>query len=139
MTTVRSADVWHMSVPRSSATRPVQVHLSFDSADAHVILMSLQTSTGRTVTWHFGRDLLHAGTTRSAGEGDVTVQPAPGNSGLLLLTLRSPDGTSATFATPTAVATTFLARTFAAVPAGLEFAQVDLDAELAKILDEAGT
>ena len=80
------------------------------------------TVDGTDAHWEFGRDLLAAGLESASGEGDVLVRPLDGRR--TGIGLRTGQG-RAELATPTAALRSFLAATFALVPAGRERIRLD--------------
>ncbi|MEV6621036.1 SsgA family sporulation/cell division regulator [Amycolatopsis sp. NPDC051106] len=85
--------------------------------------------------WIFARDLLHAGLTEPAGDGDVQITPdTGGHSGLLNVLLSSPSG-AARLPMARDTVTSLLEAAYALVPAGREAAAVDWPAEWACLAD----
>ena len=102
----------------------------------HVTFRTGGTDGSEAVRWTFARQLLTDGVTRPVGEGDVQVWPLHGSGQpVVCLALSSPSG-RALFEVPLSDLVEFLTRTYAAVPTGSEAQHVDLDAELAALLDE---
>lgn len=116
-----------------SATVPVR--LGYRPADPWAVTALFRTADG-DVTWVFGRDLLEEGLTRTAGEGDIAVWPVidAADGPQLYLSLASPSGTALLEADPIEVRR-FLDETYRLVPAGTESAFLDLDAELARLVE----
>lgn len=116
-----------------SATVPVR--LGYRPADPWAVTAVFRTADG-DVTWVFGRDLLEEGLFGPVGEGDVAVWPvSTANGRCLYLSLASPNGSALLEADPGAVRE-FLDRTYLHVPAGTESSRIDLDAELARLVDD---
>ena len=116
-----------------SATVPVR--LGYRPADPWAVTAVFRTADG-DVTWVFGRELLEEGLAGPSGEGDVAVWPVSTAVGTLLyLSLASPNGSALLEADPVAVRE-FLDRTYVHVPAGTESSRFDLDAELARLVDD---
>ena len=85
------------------------------------------------VEWLLSRDLLRAGLTGPAGEGDVRLWPARGGLDVLFLQLRAPSG-EALFEVSGAVVGDFLRETELLVPAGSESETLRVDDELTALL-----
>ncbi|MFF4381431.1 SsgA family sporulation/cell division regulator [Kitasatospora sp. NPDC001547] len=86
------------------------------------------------VCWYFSRELLNEGRHAPTGSGDVLV--SPGHEGEVLITLRGPDGGQAVLSAPEGEVSAFLSDSFLLVPAGTESEHLDVDAALARLLDE---
>lgn len=83
--------------------------------------------------WIFARELLRAGLTEPAGDGDVQVMPdTGGNPRVLNVLLSSPSG-AARLPVVRATVTSLLEAAYALVPAGCEDAAVDWPAEWARL------
>jgi hypothetical protein len=116
-----------------SATVPVR--FGYRPSDPWAVTAVFRTVDG-DVTWVFGRELLEEGLSGPAGEGDVAVWPVTTPNGrLLYLSLASPNGSAVLEADPDRVRE-FLDRTYVLVPAGTEASLLDLDAELARLVDD---
>ncbi len=89
------------------------------------------------VEWLIGRDLLQAGLSHPAGEGDVRLWPAHPPADVLYLELRAPSG-HALFELSRAAVAAFLRRTALLVPFGTETSQLEVDDELAALLSGGG-
>ena len=85
------------------------------------------------VEWLLSRDLLRAGLTGPAGEGDVRLWPARGGLDVVFLQLRAPSG-EALFEVSGAVVGDFLRETELLVPAGTESDTLRVDEELTALL-----
>jgi len=85
------------------------------------------------VEWLLSRELLRAGLTGPAGEGDVRLWPARGGLDVLFLQLRAPSG-EALFELSGAVVGDFLRETELLVPAGTESDELRVDEELSALL-----
>jgi len=85
------------------------------------------------VEWLLSRDLLRAGLTGPAGEGDVRLWPARGGLDVVFLQLRAPSG-EALFELSGAVVGDFLRETELLVPAGTESDVLRVDDELSALL-----
>lgn len=109
----------------------VETDFVYDLADPYAVKLRLQTET--IVEWTFARDLLHRGMFDSAGIGDVRVSPASQHA--VNISLSSPSG-SCVLEVPMTDLSSFLDRTFAAVPSSGESQFVNIDKELANLLGE---
>jgi Streptomyces sporulation and cell division protein, SsgA len=141
----------HGSSPRY--TRPLTLQLigprswtdvpavfAYDAADPFAVRILFghpATADADGVTWLVGRELLQAGLSRPAGEGDVRLWPASATADVLFLHLRAPSG-EALFELSRAALAAFLRETERLVPAGEEPAALDLDDELAMLLSNGG-
>ena len=85
------------------------------------------------VEWLLSRDLLRAGLTGPAGEGDVRLWPARGGLGVLFLPLRAPSG-EALFELSAAVVGDFLRESEQLVAVGHESEALRVDDELSALL-----
>lgn len=116
--------------------RPMTFMASFDydPADPYAVWLTFHIPAG-DVRWAIGRSLLQRGLTEPAGEGDIRLWPSIDDEGRALVSMdfHSPEGRLVT-AARTAELTAFLARTWAAVPAGTEGDRVDLDLLVASLL-----
>jgi hypothetical protein len=129
---------FRLVVPQQTIV-PLVASLYYSSDDPYAIRIAFHVGLDEPVEWIFSRDLLTAGSTAREGQGDVTVWPSEGASGVgqvLNIELSSPFGQAHFEAAADEVAD-FLARTYQAVPAGAEASHVDVDAELTALLREA--
>ena len=85
------------------------------------------------VEWLLSRDLLRAGLTGPAGEGDVRLWPARGGLDVLFLQLRAPSG-EALFELSSAVVGDFLRESEQLVAVGHESEALQVDDELSALL-----
>ncbi|MGY1838559.1 MULTISPECIES: SsgA family sporulation/cell division regulator [unclassified Modestobacter] len=85
------------------------------------------------VEWLLSRELLRAGLTAPAGDGDVRLWPARGGLDVLFLQLRAPSG-EALFELSAAVVGDFLRETEILVPVGTESDASSVDEELSELL-----
>ena len=113
----------------------VEAGLTYDPLDPFAITVVFWVEA-RPVPWTFARDLLARGTNEPAGLGDVHVWPALDGQGaaITVLELQSDEG-AFTAQARTGEVRSFLRRSYDLVPAGAETAQIDLDAELAELLE----
>ena len=117
---------------------PLLAELHYTAEDPWAVRVAFHVGTGRdaddTVEWLFARQLLTEGTARTVGEGDVRVWPSVrGRERVVNLAMTSPSG-SALFEIERDTLVECLQQTYLAVPTGSEQDVVDLDAELALLL-----
>ena len=123
---------------------PVLADLRYAADDPWAVRVAFQTggqgggqSDGQgdgRVEWMFARQLFTEGAAGTVGEGDVRVWPAmSGGERVINLAMASPSG-SALFECDRDALIGFLQQTYLAVPTGSEEHVVDLDAELALLL-----
>ncbi len=128
-----------------SAWTPVPATLVYDVADPFAVRVRFGDD-GRDeyedgadgvedggVEWLLSRDLLRAGLTAPAGEGDVRLWPARGGLDVVFLQLRAPSG-EALFEVSGAVVGEFLRETEMLVPQGAESGSLRVDEELSALL-----
>jgi hypothetical protein len=107
--------------------------LRYEAADPFAVQAVFRAGDD-AVAWVLGRDLLSEGLLGDSGEGDVRVWPTTDRSRpVVMLQLSSPDG-RALLAADAEDVRSFLRRTYAAVPAGREAEQLDVDAALEQLL-----
>ena len=112
----------------------VPTTLQYSSENPYAITALFRTSDG-DVGWIFGRDLLAEGLDGPAGEGDVTVWPSQSADGAIVcIALDSPSG-GALLEADLEHVRGFLADTFRLVAPGTESELIDLDSEIAALLD----
>ena len=131
--TTVSAELGLMLVVPQRTTVPLVASLFYSADDPYAVRMAFHVGTDEPVEWIFARDLLAAGMTGPAGEGDVRVWPSAGDQPVLNIVLSSPSG-QAHFEAPKAATAEFLHRTFGAVPPGHESEYADLESELDSLL-----
>jgi hypothetical protein len=112
---------------------------SYDAEDPFAVRMTFGDpgSGAESVTWLVGRELMHEGLGRPAGDGDVQVGPGAA-SDVLFLHLRTTLA-EAFFELSRSALVAFLLGTEALVPFGAEAAGLDLDDELITLLSNGGT
>lgn len=115
---------------------PVLAGLRYQADDPWAVRVTFQTGgEDGTVEWMLARQLLTEGIRETVGEGDVRVWPAVNDSEPVVnLAMTSPSG-AALFEIDRDALVEFLQQTYLAVPTGSEEDVVDLDAELALLLD----
>ena len=120
-------------VPEHGAV-PLVASLSYGANDPYAIRMAFHVGADEPVEWIFARELLAAGLTGPAGDGDVQVWPAsPGRGDVLNIALSSPFG-HARFEAPVSATADFLRLTYGIVAAGQEDEFIDVDDELDELL-----
>lgn len=109
--------------------------LRYDPSDPFAVTLAIGTDCGDPVVWTFARDLLSAGVSAPAGEGDITIEPdtSEGDEERVLRVTLATD-CLATMLISTDRVVEFLVETFALVPTGTELDRVDFDAEIASLL-----
>jgi len=115
---------------------PVVAGLRYDVVDPWAVRVAFHTGGegDGVIEWLFARQLLTDGIAGAVGEGDIRVWPAfHGAERVVNLAVASPSG-SALFEFDRNDLVEFLQQTYLAVPTGLEGDAVDLDAELALLL-----
>src|SRR5580698_3960494 len=115
--------------------RAVHADLNYSPHDPYAVRVAFHTGAAEVVEWTFARSLLSDGVTHPVGDGDVQVWPTdraaqPG----VCVALSSPSG-RALFEAPLPRIVAFLTRTYSLVPNGAESSFVDVDTELALILN----
>jgi hypothetical protein len=110
----------------------------YDPADPYAIRLSVRCGCGGhgcTIwhDWRFARDLLAAGLLAATGDGDVRVEPYPGDG--LLVTLDSPSG-HALLRLDARHAERALLGSYELVADGTEGERLDWDGELVEVLEE---
>ena len=115
----------------------LDAELGYYPADPYAVTATFRTPGG-DVVWTFARELLTAGLTSPAGDGDVHVWPCLDASGraVVIIELNSPDGELLVQA-PTKDIYRFVNRTLAAVPAGNESDFIDVDLLINQLLEAA--
>lgn len=123
--------------PETCAGLLVRARLRYDARDPYAVHL-LVDAEPKPVSWTFARELLAVGLDRPAGIGDVRVWPSPWAAlwgEQVAIALSSPDG-YAVLAVSRQLLVRFLGRTEAAVPPGQETAHHDLDAAVARLLEQ---
>lgn len=116
----------------------VPARLRYGSDDPYAVTFAFHTGTESPVTWTFARDLLADGLLRPTGDGDIRLWPSgAGRPAVLNLALSSPAG-RARLAAPLRVVTDWLTHTYQLVPAGRETDDLDVEAELCRLLHGTG-
>lgn len=145
--TVRTELDLRLMVP-GGPSLPVLADLRYASDDPWAVRVAFQVGGSQVggsegggsegdgiVEWMFARQLLTDGVAGTVGDGDVRVWPSTsGGERVINLAMASPSG-SALFEIDRDALVQFLQQTYVAVPTGSEEDLVDLDAELALLLD----
>jgi hypothetical protein len=135
--TTVSAELGFLLVIPRQASVPVTASLFYTGDDPYAVRMVFHAGTDEAVQWIFARDLLTAGLTEPAGEGDVLAWPSPSGEAssapVLNIVLSSPYG-QAHLQAPMAAMAEFLRRSYDAIPAGREGEFFDIGAELDSLL-----
>ena len=135
--TVRSELELRLVVP-GGPSLPVLADLRYSADDPWAVRVAFQTGGegDGIVEWMFARQLLTDGVAGTVGEGDVRVWPSmSGGERVISLAMASPSG-SALFEIDRDALVEFLQQTYVAVPTGAEEDVVDLDAELALLIQD---
>jgi hypothetical protein len=112
--------------------------LLYSRRDPYAVRLSLDTGAGNPVEWTFSRDLLASALYGAEGIGDVRAWPSPAGAGEKTLNIElGPPDACARFQVRAAGIKAFLDRTYKLVPGGQESAFLNLDAELAELLNQA--
>jgi hypothetical protein len=119
-------------VPQQTVV-PLLASLRYSTADPYAIRVAFHVGLDEPVEWIFARELLSRGMEGRTGLGDVRVWPSA-TAGVLEIELSSPFG-QAHFEAPMDEIASFLDRTYQVIPAGQEGMHVDVEAELAGLLD----
>ena len=114
---------------------PVTVHLSWRASDPYAVelLFLAPDPDADDVSWLVARDLLAEGLSWPAGIGDVHVRPDPADCETTVLVL-SHDG-RAEFEFLTEELSEFLHVTYDHIPPGAEYTALDLDTQIAQLLE----
>ena len=118
---------------------PVVAEMRYAAVDPWAVRVSFQVGSGQdgdgTVDWLFARQLLTEGISGTVGDGDVRVWPSvSGRDRVINLAMASPSG-AALFEIDRDALVEYLHQTQFVVPTGTEQDVVDLDAELALLLE----
>jgi len=131
----RSADVtvdMTLRLTGSEVGLELPARLRYEAADPYAVRLIFGLgSCEETVEWVFARELLSAGMTADAGQGDVRI--SPGSERNLSVALSSPSG-DATLAMPRQLASDFLLASYELVWPGCESQHLDLDHEVESLL-----
>jgi Streptomyces sporulation and cell division protein, SsgA len=120
---------------------PVNVTFTYDTDDAAAVSLRFHSLDPDPIVWTFARNILQLGLDERTEEGaDVVAWPNRDGDGRvsgLNLKISSPFG-EAEFLFYAEPITDFLNDTFAMIPMGFEFDNINLDAELVKLLADDG-
>ncbi|MCM2387281.1 SsgA family sporulation/cell division regulator [Streptomyces albipurpureus] len=113
---------------------PVPARLTYRTDDPYAVHLTFHIGTENLLTWAFSRELLIEGLLQPCGDGDVRIWPSRADGRrVVLIALSTPDG-DALLETSATVVSIWLERTLLAVPAGTEYAGLNLDLSLAELL-----
>ena len=140
--TVRTELELRLVVP-GGPSLPVLADLRYSADDPWAVRVAFQTGASNEdgsgdgiVEWMFARQLLTDGIAGTVGEGDIRVWPAmAGGERVINLAMASPSG-SALFEIDRDELVEFLQQTYLAVPTGTEEDVIDIEAELALLLED---
>jgi sporulation and cell division protein SsgA len=131
-----STDIVFRLVVANGPDRAVNATLRYLPLDPYAIRIGFHTGSAEVVEWTFARSLLSDGVTHPVGDGDVQVWPTEkADEAGVCLALSSPSG-QALFEAPLPRVVAFLTQTYAVVPNGAESAYVNVEAELASLLQD---
>jgi hypothetical protein len=130
--TLQCLDPWGRAVELVAA-------FSYDPSDPFAVSITFPADTG-DIRWVMCREVLLLGLTDPAGGGDLKLWPSIDELGraVVVLEFHSPDGRLIAQANTHEVYR-FLTRTLAAVPAGTESSQLDVDALIASLLGRSAS
>ncbi|MEV4432527.1 SsgA family sporulation/cell division regulator [Streptomyces sp. NPDC049555] len=137
MSTVIEQPVQARIIASAPPSRTVPARLCYERSDPFAVRVAfppVASLDGAEVQWTFARDLLARGLLRSAGGGDVRVWPCGPHR--TVLEFHAPEGV-AMVQIDTPELRSFLAHTYAQVPAGGEAGHLDVEGDLADLLREA--
>jgi hypothetical protein len=126
-----------LTVTTGTGEAELSGELRYDPSDPFAVSLAIGVECGEPVVWTFARDLLSAGVSAPAGEGDITIEPDVSHGftaedRALRVTLAT--DCLATMLVNTDRVVEFLVETFALVPTGSELDRVDWDAEISALL-----
>lgn len=126
-----------LTVTTGTGEAELSGELRYDPSDPFAVSLAIGVECGEPVIWTFARDLLSAGVSAPAGEGDITIEPDVSHGfGHEERNLRVTLATDclATMLVSTDRVVEFLVESFALVATGAELDRVDWDAEIAALL-----
>jgi len=115
-------------------TADLMASLYYTAADPYAVRLAFHPGVDAPVEWVIARELLTGGLDTYTGAGDVRVWPAEDDEPVVYIALTSPSG-NALFEAPRQVISDFVTSTARIVPLGGESAFLNIDAELADLLD----
>lgn len=113
--------------------KAVKADLIYDDRDPYAVQLNIYNG-GQVIPWQLSREDLAAGLSGPTGVGDVHIAPDWEDRTRTSITVSTPAG-EATLTTYSSTVAEFLNETYEQVPAGTEMAGVDVDSELADIID----
>ncbi len=121
-------------VTAATGEAEIGAELHYDPSDPFAVSLVIGADCPAPVTWVFARELLQAGVSSPAGQGDITVEPAGERSGERVLRITLATDCMATMLIGTDRVVEFLVETYSAVASGCELDHIDLDAEISALL-----
>jgi hypothetical protein len=118
----------------AAADAELDAELRYDPSDPFAVTLAIGTESLDPVVWTFARELLAAGVSAPAGEGDITIEPDPASGQPRQLRITLATDCLATMLVSTDRVVEFLVESYGLVPTGTELDRVDLDAEIAALL-----
>lgn len=115
-------------------TADLMASLYYTAADPYAVRLAFHPGADAPVEWVIARELLTGGLDTYTGAGDVRVWPAEDSEPVIFIALTAPSG-EALFELPRDAISDFLTSTARIVPLGGESAFLNIDAELADLLD----
>ena len=121
-------------VTASTGEAEIAAELRYEPSDPLAVSLVIGIGCSEPVVWTFARDLLQAGISGPAGEGDITIEPADDGISQRALRITLATDCLATMLMSRDRAVEFLVETYSIVASGCELDHVDLDAEIAALL-----
>lgn len=121
-------------VSATTGEAEIAAELRYDPSDPLAVSLVIGIGCSEPVIWTFARDLLQAGISAPAGEGDITIEPVNDDLHERALRITLATDCLATMLLARDRAVEFLVETYALVASGCELDHVDLDAEIAALL-----
>src|SRR3712207_1574393 len=114
---------------------PVVTRWTYAAADPYAVTLAVRTKQDRWVEWLVARDLVAESLDGAAGEGDVRMSPQVVQGyDIVEIEIRSHDG-RAVLEVDRDLLRQFVESSFEVVAPGAESSRVDLDAEIASLMD----
>ena len=133
-TTISADFPIRLVVLEQQITADLMASLYYTAADPYAVRLAFHPGVDAPVEWVIARELLTGGLDTYTGAGDVRVWPAEDGEPVIYIALTSPAG-EALFEAPRKAIADFLNSSAKIVPLGRESAFVNIDAELADLLD----
>lgn len=110
----------------------------YRASDPWAVTATFTSASAGTVTWTFARDLLVHGRYEPVGDGDVRVWPCLSHDAAAIVVIElDPGEHGVLLEAPARQLHAFVEATLARVPLGREVDQLDVDAELARLLTQS--